>query len=230
MADATLPCSSRSAGRRRVGTRVALPAPPTARRPGCPHGSVGSAGARILRASSSSTSGSTRVLRHGWRSHESSIFVVSPQGTSLLFTLLLGGRLRGAAGSPGAEREGWGAHRSRTWSPTRRRGIPGWIRAARTTATPLRSNNVGYPSRESGPCPSPDEYTFDQAAAACDADVKYYTYTCTQFADGSHSWTSRTSAAAPPRATTGSRTRARRESTAAAPARLARLPSSRRSC
>ncbi len=109
-------------------------------------------------------------------------------GPSVLFTLLLGA---GCAVQPevGAEREAVGSAQE----PDVVTGVPAGdprVDPECTNVGDYTLNNAGYPRRERGACPSPDEYTFDQAAAACDADVKYYTYTCTEFGDGTHAWTS----------------------------------------
>jgi hypothetical protein len=59
-----------------------------------------------------------------------------------------------------------------------------------TNAGDFEVNNARYPRRLRGTCPGTDEYTFGAAAAACDADVKYFSFTCTDdFGDGTHSWT-----------------------------------------
>ncbi len=50
-------------------------------------------------------------------------------------------------------------------------------------------NNPGYPNHQVGTCASGEGYTLSQALTACGASVNYFDYTCTDFADGTRSWT-----------------------------------------
>lgn len=51
-------------------------------------------------------------------------------------------------------------------------------------------HNAGWPSHAPGPCPGVDAYSFDDAVAACDANVSYFGYTCSTHVDtNTHTWT-----------------------------------------
>jgi Concanavalin A-like lectin/glucanases superfamily len=51
-------------------------------------------------------------------------------------------------------------------------------------------HNAEWPAHASGLCPDVDAYTFDQAVAACDAQVMYWAYYCADFTDtDEHTWT-----------------------------------------
>jgi hypothetical protein len=45
-------------------------------------------------------------------------------------------------------------------------------------------HNAGYPSRETGTCESTDDFDFDDAVLACGGAVKYFSYSCSDFAGG----------------------------------------------
>lgn len=58
-----------------------------------------------------------------------------------------------------------------------------------TKTTDNTLHNGQWPFHAPGLCPATDEFTFNQAAATCGSDVKYFSFTCTEFVDGTHSWT-----------------------------------------
>jgi hypothetical protein len=50
-------------------------------------------------------------------------------------------------------------------------------------------HNDGFPEHEDGPCPSPDAFTQADAIASCGGSVKYFSYSCADFEEGTHAWT-----------------------------------------